>query len=232
MSENNSYKESLKVIQSLISTFPNCFSKEGAAKPLKKGIFQDLVKALELETEGAVISKVKLRRALRVYTEQWRYLHAFVEGAKRVNLQGELGDEITPTEIEFAQNHLNESKKRYFDWKKSIEAKRNAEASSKNKPKKDVNQSIDKQVKKTEKNATKKSDFAGKTSQSNSVAVNKENKNLKVAELTQLKIGDTVYVSMGVRPIKGIISELDKTIAKVKLDSGMELSVQAALLSV
>ena len=65
----NSSKE---VIAFLAERFPRCFIAEGEARPLKVGIFQDIVGCLK-EEDG--ISKTQLRSALRMYTSSWRYLY-------------------------------------------------------------------------------------------------------------------------------------------------------------
>lgn len=65
----NSSKE---VIAFLAERFPQCFSAEGEARPLKVGIFQDLVARVEGEMN---LSKTQLRSALRLYTSSWRYLY-------------------------------------------------------------------------------------------------------------------------------------------------------------
>lgn len=64
----NSSKE---VIAFLAERFPHCFSAEGEARPLKIGIFQDLVERVGGEMN---LSKTQLRSALRLYTSSWRYL--------------------------------------------------------------------------------------------------------------------------------------------------------------
>ncbi len=67
----------------LCATFPNAFFPKGAAKrPLKIGIFQDII-AL-----GADISKRKLRQALRDYTGGPLYLKALKAGEHRIDLDG------------------------------------------------------------------------------------------------------------------------------------------------
>lgn len=59
----NSSKE---VIAFLAERFPHCFSAEGEARPLKIGIFQDLVERVGGEMN---LSKTQLRSALRLYTQ-------------------------------------------------------------------------------------------------------------------------------------------------------------------
>ncbi len=56
----NSSKE---VIAFLAERFPHCFSAEGEARPLKIGIFQDLVERVGGEMN---LSKTQLRSALRL----------------------------------------------------------------------------------------------------------------------------------------------------------------------
>lgn len=56
---------SKEVIAYLSQQFPSCFIAEGEAKPLKIGIFQDLVERIPAEMS---LSKTQLRSALRVYT--------------------------------------------------------------------------------------------------------------------------------------------------------------------
>ena len=67
--KSNSSKE---VIAFLAERFPHCFSAEGEARPLKIGIFQDLVDRVAGEMN---LSKTQLRSALRLYTSSWRYLY-------------------------------------------------------------------------------------------------------------------------------------------------------------
>lgn len=59
----NSSKE---VIAFLAERFPHCFSAEGEARPLKIGIFQDLVERVGGEMN---LSKTQLRSALRLYIQ-------------------------------------------------------------------------------------------------------------------------------------------------------------------
>ncbi|MDI9730686.1 RNA chaperone ProQ, partial [Stutzerimonas stutzeri] len=69
----------------LAQRFPHCFSAEGEARPLKIGIFQDLVERVQGLNS---LSKTQLRSALRLYTSSWRYLYRIKAGATRVDLDG------------------------------------------------------------------------------------------------------------------------------------------------
>lgn len=96
-----------ELIQLLSERFPNCFSVNGPAKPLKIGIFNDLVEAF---SEQPHISKTLLRSTLRHYTNSWRYLAAVTVGNQRVNLQGEDVETVDASQAEYASTRLQESK--------------------------------------------------------------------------------------------------------------------------
>ncbi|MBI0059878.1 MULTISPECIES: RNA chaperone ProQ [Gilliamella] len=98
---------SKEIIIYLAQQFPNCFTIEGEAKPLKIGIFQDILSHLE---NSEILSKTKLRVALRAYTMGWRYLYSIKEGAHRVDLNGNPTEVITKEQMEHAQQQLKESK--------------------------------------------------------------------------------------------------------------------------
>ena len=101
----NSSKE---VIARLAERFPHCFSAEGEARPLKIGIFQDLVERVQGEMN---LSKTQLRSALRLYT-CWRYLYGVKAGATRVDLDGNACGELEEQHVEHARKQLEEAKAR------------------------------------------------------------------------------------------------------------------------
>ena len=96
----NSSKE---VIAFLAERFPHCFSAEGEARPLKIGIFQDLVDRVAGEMN---LSKTQLRSALRLYTSSWRYLYGVKPGATRVDLDGNPCGELDEQHVEHAHQQL------------------------------------------------------------------------------------------------------------------------------
>lgn len=113
------------ILAFLAETFPNCFTLQGEAKPLKLDIFDDLAEAL---ADNQKLSKTQLRRALRAYTSNWRYLHGFREGAYRIDLQGENVAPVEAEHIAYAQERLAEGKakvalKRAEDAKAKVKAK-------------------------------------------------------------------------------------------------------------
>lgn len=100
---------SKEIIAYLAQQFPNCFTLEGEAKPLKIGIFQDILSRLD---GSEALSKTKLRAALRAYTMSWRYLYSIKEGANRVDLDGKLHEVINQEQMDHAQQQLKESKEK------------------------------------------------------------------------------------------------------------------------
>lgn len=108
--ENQSRLTSSKeVIAFLANTFPQCFSAEGEARPLKIGIFQDLVTRLQGQMS---LSRTQLRNALRQYTASWRYLYGLKPGAVRIDLDGNPCGELEQQHVEFARKQLEEAKTR------------------------------------------------------------------------------------------------------------------------
>lgn len=101
-----------EAIAYLAEKFPLCFSVEGEAKPLKIGLFQDLAEAL---ADDEKMSKTQIRHALRNYTMGWRYLHACVAGAVRVDLNGNEAGMVEAEQAEHAAKTLEEAKAAYSE---------------------------------------------------------------------------------------------------------------------
>ena len=96
-----------EIVALLSEQFPLCFTLSGEAKPLKVGIFQDLVERLK---DNPLLSKTQLRQALRVYTSSWRYLDAVKEGVARIDLDGTAGDLIDAQQAEHARVGTRQSR--------------------------------------------------------------------------------------------------------------------------
>lgn len=103
----NSSKE---VIAFLAERFPLCFSAEGEARPLKIGIFQDLVERVQGEEN---LSKTQLRSALRLYTSSWRYLYGVKVGAQRVDLDGNPCGELEQQHVDHARQQQKKPKRAF-----------------------------------------------------------------------------------------------------------------------
>lgn len=206
MDMQSELKNSREIIVYLSNQFPNCFTTEGEAKPLKIGIFQDLAERLSSDEQ---FSKTKLRVALRSYTVSWRYLHCLKDGTNRVDLDGNICDTVTTQQAEHALNELKESKEK-------AKAKRIAE--NKGKP--------------ARTNATTVKTKSNHHNNSNDKPAMKKNSNQtkpvsRQVDLKQLKIGHSVSILLGSKPITAVICSIEKGHVKVKIPSGMELTVMA-----
>ncbi|HDV5645735.1 TPA: RNA chaperone ProQ, partial [Vibrio cholerae] len=131
MENTEKLKNSKEVIAYIAECFPNCFTLEGEAKPLKIGIFQDLADRLN---DDPKVSKTQLRAALRQYTSSWRYLHGVKPGATRVDLDGNPCGELEEQHVEHAQAALAESKAR-VEARRKEQVKKVREEAKANKPK-------------------------------------------------------------------------------------------------
>ena len=204
MENTEKFTNNKQIITFLTEQFPLCFTAGSTpAKPLKIGIFQEL--ALRLEGDERV-SKTQLRGALRQYTLSWRYLHCIKESVKRVDLDGNEGDEVTAEHAEHALKTLKESKEKAFANKK----KAAPEATDKHKrAPKSVN--VPKRTKKTVVKKEKIEDLS----------------NFKEAVHAELKTSQAVKVILGQSPVSGVIVEIMKDDVQVQLDSGMTVKVKA-----
>jgi ProQ/FINO family len=70
----------------LLRTFPDCFFKDGAEKPLKRGIITDILERYQMTPEETYL----LREAVGAYRLSHGYRKAYVLGAERVNLGGKV----------------------------------------------------------------------------------------------------------------------------------------------
>jgi ProP effector len=191
------------VIAYLAEKFPKCFTLKGDAQPLKIGLFQDLAARL---SEDEMVSKTQLRGAIRHYTTSWRYLRGTKAGAKRIDLDGNAGEELSADHVEHAKKVLQESQKK---------AKTRADEKS---PK----------VVKTDKpSAAKLKRAKVPTRNANKAAVvAKQPTGEKVTDTSALSLNQQVLVTLGQSPMKGIIVDIAKSEAKVQLTSGMVVKVK------
>lgn len=189
------------VLAYLIELFPQCFIKEGEAKPLKIGIFQDVAERLK---DDESVSKTQIRAALRQYTSSWRYLYGVKPGAKRVDLDGNEGDEVEQEHIDHAKETLEASKAKVRERRKETEAKNKAKEAPKrkNKPM-------------TKRGATKKTPTAK--------VKTVESRLIKAEEIVE---GRDVKVNMGKGDMPASIVEVQKDAIRVRLTNGLVMSVK------
>ena len=197
--------ENIKKTLELLSTlFPKCFFLTGHVKPLKIGIFKDLV----AREEVTHVSKNLLRQALRRYTSAWKYLRAQKVGAHRIDLDGNLGDIIEESHANYALEILEKNKEKIEKNKKEYSNKKLSRT-----------QSVEKLKKSNHTTSTPRSRTNTKTTQS-----------LKKVELQSLKINQKVLVLIANKYVSAIIEDIKVNDIFVRLNFGAVVKVKAEYL--
>ncbi|WP_404402926.1 RNA chaperone ProQ [Idiomarina seosinensis] len=212
MNEPAKLTKSKDVIAYLAEQFPACFSVKGDAKPLKIGIFDDLAKRLD---DDPMVSKTRLRTALRHYTNSWRYLHSVKQGKQRVDLDGNEVEPVTEEHQQHAEQSLQESKARVAEKNKARKQEQ-AEKAPETAEKRQRRASRAKVPAKSSKPTDKKA----RTSN------NKPAPKLNDVELTALSVGQQVQVKAGNQPMPAIVTEIDKDDIQVQLNNGLSMKVK------
>lgn len=213
----NSNKE---VIAFLAELFPLCFTEEGEARPLKIGIFRDLVERVHGEEN---ISKTQLRCALRLYTSSWRYLYGIKLGAQRVDLDGHPCGELEAQHVEHARKQLEEAKARVQLQRAAQQAKKrgNGDAGAPRRPAAGKRPTKSDNVTPS-KPRLKPERPAPAPRQATTVI-----KTVPVTDISTLQIGQAIKVKVGKNPMEATVMEIAKEGARVQLSSGMALIVRA-----
>ncbi|WP_158784863.1 RNA chaperone ProQ [Pantoea sp. BAV 3049] len=215
----NSSKE---VIAFLAERFPQCFSAEGEARPLKIGIFQDLVDRVQGEMS---LSKTQLRSALRLYTSSWRYLYGIKAGATRVDLDGNACGVLDEQHVEHARKQLEEAKARVQAQREQQQAKKR-EAGEENAPRR------------PRKPARKPSAEGDQPRQARSkpqrpaaerapAAESQPPRTKPVTDTAALQVGQNIKVTAGKSAMDATILEITKDGVRVQLASGLAMIVRA-----
>lgn len=204
MENTEKLKNSKEVIAYIAECFPNCFTLEGEAKPLKIGIFQDLADRLN---EDSKVSKTQLRAALRQYTSSWRYLHGVKAGAVRVDLDGNACGVLEEQHVEHAKAALAESKAR-------VEARRKEQG-------KKVREDA-----KVKPKAAKKPQ-ARRPQQKSAPKADKKPVETRALTADELNVGNEVNVNMGKGNMAATIVEINKEDVRVQLGNGLQMVVKA-----
>jgi ProP effector len=211
---------SKEIIIHLAEKFPACFSLEGAVKPLKIGIFQEL--ATEL-AEDELVSKTRLRQALRHYTSSWRYLKSIKAGSFRIDLTGKDAEEIDEAQAEYALKTLKESQEKFGNKKaKDKNAKKPYNSNTKVS---DAASDQNTKAKSSAENEKRKAKFKS-VKLSKSPAVKKEVKPLEAVETSNIKVDQKVRVQLGNSPMNATITEISGKDISVQLDSGMVIKTK------
>lgn len=100
--QHSRYAEVRAVFEPLQEKWPKCFSiYEAKRRPLKIGIFEDILKALD-----GVVTADELRNALRCYVHNSRYLKNMKEGAQRIDFDGKPVSVIDEFTAEYSERVL------------------------------------------------------------------------------------------------------------------------------
>ncbi|NHB91299.1 RNA chaperone ProQ [Photorhabdus cinerea] len=222
----NSSKE---IIAFLAERFPLCFVAEGEARPLKIGIFQDIVERIQDEE---CLSKTQLRSALRLYTSSWRYLYGVKEGAQRVDLDGNSCGELDAEHIEHALQQLTEAKARVQAQRAEQRVKKreaeNVAAGEKNEspiarkpaPRRRANNTEGE--KRQPRQQSRPQQQARKP-----VAKPSQPTPTQIADVSLLKIGQEIKVRVGKSSMDASVLEIAKDGVRVQLPSGLAMIVRA-----
>ncbi|MFU9136034.1 RNA chaperone ProQ [Erwinia tasmaniensis] len=212
----NSSKE---VIAFLAERFPQCFSAEGEAKPLKIGIFQDLVDRVQGEMN---LSKTQLRSALRLYTSSWRYLYGIKAGATRVDLDGSACGVLEEQHVEHARKQLEEAKARVQAQREQQQAKKR-EAGEEGAPRRPR-----KPVRKPGAEGEQPRKVRSKPAVERAPSAERQPPRSKpVTDTTALQVGQNIKVTAGKSAMDATILEITKDGVRVQLASGMAMIVRA-----
>ncbi|AXF75680.1 RNA chaperone ProQ [Erwinia tracheiphila] len=216
----NSSKE---VITFLAERFPQCFSAEGEARPLKIGIFQDLVERVQGEMG---LSKTQLRSALRLYTSSWRYLYGIKAGASRVDLDGNACGVLDEQHVEHARKQLEEAKARVQAHREQLQAKKREAAveAAPRRPRKPAN----KPASDGDASRRTRSRPPRNTSESKpAVSATPSPRSAPVPDTASLQVGQNIKVTAGKNAMEATILEITKDGVRVQLVSGLAMIVRA-----
>ena len=215
----NSTKE---VIAFLAERFPQCFSAEGEARPLKIGIFQDLVERVQGEMG---LSKTQLRSALRLYTSSWRYLYGVKAGANRVDLDGNACGQLEEQHVEHARKQLEEAKARVQAQRDQQRAKRReaGEESAPRRPRKPAAEG--KQPARKVRNKPVRAQ--GERAPAAPREERQPSRSKPVTDTSALQIGQSIKVTAGKNAMDATILEITKDGVRVQLASGLAMIVRA-----
>jgi ProP effector len=216
----NSSKE---VIAFLAERFPHCFSAEGEARPLKIGIFQDLVARVEGEMS---LSKTQLRSALRLYTSSWRYLYGIKAGATRVDLDGNPCGVLDEQHVEHARKQLEEAKARVQAQRAEQQAKKREAAAAAGEteeaPRRERKPRPAPRRKENSERKPRTDKPAAKPQREP-----REERHTPVSDLSALTVGQNLKVKAGNNAMDATVLEITKDGVRVQLTSGMSMIVRA-----
>ncbi|MBA2816838.1 RNA chaperone ProQ [Candidatus Pantoea persica] len=207
----NSSKE---VIAFLAERFPSCFSAEGEARPLKIGIFQDLVERVQGEMG---LSKTQLRSALRLYTSSWRYLYGIKAGATRVDLDGNPCGVLDEQHVQHARQQLEEAKARAQAQREQQKAAKREAGEEGTEPRRPRRPAARKP----------RSQAPRAAAQDRKPAPRPAAQAKPITDTSTLQPGQNIKVKAGKSAMEATVLEVSKDGVRVQLASGMAMIVRA-----
>ncbi|KQN53091.1 RNA chaperone ProQ [Erwinia sp. E602] len=219
----NSTKE---VIAFLAERFPQCFSAEGEARPLKIGIFQDLVDRVQGEMN---LSKTQLRSALRLYTSSWRYLYGIKAGADRVDLDGNACGQLDEQHVEHARKQLEEAKARVQAQREQQQAKKReaGEETAPRRPRKPARKPAEGEQPRKPRSSKPARPQAEQAPAAAAVREERQPPRKPVTDTSALQVGQNIKVTAGKSAMDATILEISKEGVRVQLASGLAMIVRA-----
>ena len=219
----NSTKE---VIAFLAERFPQCFSAEGEARPLKIGIFQDLVDRVQGEMN---LSKTQLRSALRLYTSSWRYLYGIKAGADRVDLDGNVCGQLDEQHVEHARKQLEEAKARVQAQREQQQAKKReaGEETAPRRPRKPARKPAEGEQPRKPRSSKPARPKAEQAPAAVAEREERQPPRKPVTDTSALQVGQNIKVTAGKSAMDATILEISKEGVRVQLASGLAMIVRA-----
>ncbi|MGP2425411.1 RNA chaperone ProQ [Yersinia sp. 2538 StPb PI] len=225
----NSSKE---VIAFLAERFPLCFTAEGEARPLKIGIFQDLVERVQGEEN---LSKTQLRSALRLYTSSWRYLYGVKVGAERVDLDGNPCGVLEEQHVEHARKQLEEAKARVQAQRAEQQAKKReaaiaaGETPEPRRPRPAGKKPVPRREAgvASENRKPRQSPRPPQARPPRPQAEENQPRPVPVTDISKLQIGQEIKVRAGKSAMDATVLEIAKDGVRVQLSSGLAMIVRA-----
>ncbi len=230
----NSSKE---VIAFLAERFPLCFTAEGEARPLKIGIFQDLVERVQGKEN---LSKTQLRSALRLYTSSWRYLYGVKVGAERVDLDGNPCGVLEEQHVEHARKQLEEAKARVQAQRAEQQAKkreaaiaagetpeprRPRPAGKKPAPRREAGAAVENRKPRQSPRPQQANQKQARPPRPQ--AEENQPRPVPVTDISKLQIGQEIKVRAGKSAMDATVLEIAKDGVRVQLSSGLAMIVRA-----
>ncbi|HBQ1993398.1 TPA: RNA chaperone ProQ [Klebsiella pneumoniae] len=204
----------------LAERFPQCFSAEGEARPLKIGIFQDLVERVGGEMN---LSKTQLRAALRLYTSSWRYLYGVKAGAIRVDLDGNPCGELEEQHIAHARQQLEEAKARVQAQRAAQQAKKREAAAAAGQQ----DEGVRRERKPRPQQPRRKEGAEQRKPRPVAAKAPREERLTPVSDVSVLTVGQALKVKAGNNAMDATVLEITKDGVRVQLTSGMSMIVRA-----